>query len=433
MPAIGWKIDQNNGHRRTMPMVTEPFRIDFVDMTTNYGQELRPIGLRLWNQSDMYVFTDEKEKVGLSDNKFSIDTLAQVDAPIVTIGLQGVHPIENPPDGKLSNIVVNHHSVFHVEMAYANNGSELGIQIASGVPYVVFRRTGDAPFQLWAGSPVTNTGPSPDKDTYSTFPTKSPSELGFKLGMRYNPALPPGVEQPRPWPTGTAGYYVRADRGEWVKQAAKYGEQSYFTWVNHEATVVWFLAVPHNVDLDDANAVQTAIDEIMGAPAKAFDSNLLYPPEYKGQIRVNNEVCSTGYDPEKGKITVGYRWTALQNPGENASLVLALFPHHRKYMREHDKKSFLMNGDRPKYIYRTLKGEMWLYKGREFVRELDVHGLLPFLDSWSLWQHPGQYTEIYSALRTWFWVQEPVQGDASPDSFAWNYFENGGPEANPYM
>src|SRR5882757_825651 len=59
----GWIIDQNNGPRRSMPMVTEPFRIDFVDMTTNYGQELRPIGLRLWNQSDMYVFTDEKEKV----------------------------------------------------------------------------------------------------------------------------------------------------------------------------------------------------------------------------------------------------------------------------------------------------------------------------------------------------------------------------------
>jgi hypothetical protein len=429
----GWVIDGNNPPRRSQPMVSEPFRLDFVDMTSQaYPQALWPIGVRVWNQSDMYVYTGgDTGEVG--DNKFSIDNLAQVDAPIVTIGLQGIQPLANPPQGKLSNVVVNNHTVFHVEISYSGKDSTLSLQAANGVPYVIFKRSGPAPFQLWAGSPVTDVGPSDNKDTYDVFPTKSPSELGFKLGMRFLPALPPGVKPPDPPPRGRAGYYVRADRGTWVKQSAQYGSQSYFTWINTDATTVWLFAVPHNVNLDDANAVQAAIDAIMAVPAKEFDSDLLYPPEYRGDIVVNGQLASTGYDEAKGKITVGYRWTPLQHFGDpEVVMYLGLLPHHRKYLRDHDRQCFPMNGNRPQYFYRTLKGEMWVYKGREFVRELDVHGLLPFLDHWSLWQS-GQYLDIYSAMRTWFWTQEPVQGTASPDSFAWNYFENGGPEANPYM
>ena len=198
--------------------------------------------------------------------------------------------------------------------------------------------------------------------------------------------------------------------------------------------MVWLFAIPHNVNLDDAGAVQAAIDTVMAVPAKEFDSDLLYSPEYTGEISVNGQVCRTGYDQANSKITVGYRWTPLQRYGEpDVVLYLALFPHHRKYMRENDAQCFPKDGNnRPLYFYRTLKGEMWLYKGREFVREMDVHGLLPFLDHWSLWQG-GVFNEVYMAMRTWFWTQEPVQGNASPNSFAWNYFENGGPEANPYM
>jgi hypothetical protein len=430
----GWVLDADIRSRRSRPMVNEPFRIDFVDMTNpdwpakGYPPELLPIGLRFWNQSDMYVFTGD-DKGDVDDNKFSIDNLAQSDAPIVTVGLQGVHPLANLAAGKLSNVVVNDYSVFHVEMAYADSGSELNIQVASGVPYVVLRRTkGSAPFQLWAGSPVTDVGSNPNKDTYATFKTRSSSELGFKLGMRFLPALPDGVKPPLVW--GTAGYYVRADRGEWVLQSARYGTQSYFTWVNKEATTVWLFAMPHNVDLDNAAAVQAAIDTIMAAPAMGFGSDVLYPPQYSGQMDVNGQAAAIGYDGDKSKITVGYRWR--RSSGDPTPLFLALFPHHRRYMRGHDRECFPMDGNRPKYLYRTLKGEMWLYHGSEFVRELDVHGLLPFQDIW--WTtNLGAESSAYAAMRSWFWQQEPTPGPGSPDSFAWNYFENGGPEANPYV
>ncbi len=426
----GWIIDGALQTRRSQPMTNEPFRLDFVDMTTgveNFPPELVPIGVRLWNQSEMYTYTGGAP-LGPGDSKFTIDNLAQANAPIVTVGLQGVHPIANAPSDKLSNVVVNHYSVFHVEMAYSNSGSTLSMQTASGVPYAVFKRTsGSAPFRLWAGSPVTDVGPGPNKDTYETFPTKSNSELGFKLGMRYLPDVQP---PPQPPPRGRAGYYIRADRGEWKKSSVKYGTQDWYTWVNDQATTVWVFAVPHSVDLDNNKAIQDAIDMIMASPAKAFDSDLLYPPQFSGRTAINGDYSTLGYDPNRGKITVGYRWKVTD--GDNDGLYLALFPHHRKYMRERDTHYYPKNGDRPLYFYRTLKGEMWVYHLREFVRELDVHGLLPFGDS--LWTtNQGAEASVYAPMRAWFWQQEPVLGTGFIDSFAWNYFLYGGGESPPYM
>jgi Glycosyl hydrolase family 81 C-terminal domain len=84
---------------------------------------------------------------------------------------------------------------------------------------------------------------------------------------------------------------------------------------------------------------------------------------------------------------------------------------------------------------------MWLYKGHEFVRELEVHGFLPFFDhltlvvgTYLLDNPDGKplYDRVYSTLREWFWREEKAPAGTS-DSFAWNYFSYGGPEANPYM
>lgn len=430
LPKVsGWVIDRDKAERRSQPMTNEPLRIDFVDMTkgTNtFPDELMPVGVRLWNQNEMYTYTGGAP-LGPGDNKFSIDNLAQTNAPIVTIGLEGVHPIANAPSDKLSNVVVNRYSVFDVEMAYSGSAGTMSMQAASGVPYVVFKRTsGTAPFRLWAGSPVSRVSGT-NKDTYETFATKSNSELGFKLTMRFLPGVEP---PPEPTPRGRAAYYVRADRGEWKKKPVTYGDQDWYTWVNDEATTVWLFAVPHNVNLDDNAAIQRSIDTIMASPAKAFDSDLLYPPQFTGQMEINGQVSTLGYDANRGKLTVGYRWKVTD--GNNTGLYLALLPHHRKYMRERDRHFFPMNGDRPQYFYRTLKGEMWLYQGREFVRELDVHGLLPFGDS--LWTtNPGAEGAAYATMRAWFWQQEPVVGDGFPDSFAWNYFTYSGPESPPYM
>jgi hypothetical protein len=440
-----WVIDKGKKEQRSRRMINEPFYIDFVDMEDGYPEKLRQRGVRLWNQSDMYVFAgdqalDNNKNVVLSDNKFTIDNLAQTDAPIVTVGLRGLRPIANPAAGRVSNVFVNDYSEFHVEMAYANEGGgkrdELTIHMASGVPYVVFQRTaGDAPFQLWAGSPVTTLAdPSKPHDTYQEWKTASESELGFKLGVRFLPAPPPGVKDPDP-PRGVAGYYVRADRGKWIKQSgqdAEYKPQNYYTWINEEASTVWVFAVPHNVSLSNDDEIRAAVAALMAAPAKKFGSAVLYEPDSKGSRVVNGATAEIGYDQENAKITVGYQWSTP--PGDKAPEYLALFPHHRKYMRDHDKRCFLTLEDRPRYLYRTLKGEMWLYKGHEFVREFEVHGLLPFLDQRAVGAYPEFYGRVYDALREWFWREEKSPDPNSfSDSFAWNYFSYGGPEANPYM
>jgi hypothetical protein len=439
--ATAWIFEKGTHTQPSRPMINEPFRIDFVDMEGGgYPEELRQRGVRVWNQNEMYVFAgdqalNEAKAVVLQGNKFTIDN-GLPDAPIVTVGLRGVRPLANPAAGRVSNVVVNDYSEFHVEMAYAaevagGKRAELTIQMANGVPYVVLQRTeGDAPFQLWAGSPVSKLAdPNVSQDTYKEWKTNSDAELGFILGVRFLPAPPDGVPHPKA-PIGIAGYYVRADKGKWEKQNVRHGNTDYYTWINKDATTVWVFALPHNVDLSNDGAIRAAVTELMAAPARKFSSAVLYEPDCKGPQVVNGASANIGYDSEKAIITVGYQWSVPA--GDKAPEYLALFPHHRKYMRDHDKRCFLTLEGRPRYLYRTLKGEMWLYKGHEFVRKLEVHGLLPFFDVNAAATYSNFYKDVYSALREWFWREENALGGLS-DSFAWNYFSYGGPEANPYM
>jgi hypothetical protein len=438
-----WIEDKGQESQRSRPMINEPFCMNFVDMAPDpnkisFPKPLWQHGLRLWNQSAMYVFADQPG-VPVDSERFVIDNLAQPNAPIVTVGLSGVHPLHADKPGSVSNVVVDDYSEFHVHMGYGDEKNKLAIRMASGVPYVIFERVkGKAPFQLWAGSPVTEVGNNDNKDTYEIWTPKNKSALGFNLGVRFLPGPPPGMKDPDPPPRGQAAYYVVADKGTWKKQNEKYGTQEYFTWINDEATTVWVLALPHNLKKEE---FQTAVDELMASPAKSFlPSGVLYPPAIRDPVLVNGEVAKVGYDKDRAKIIVGYNWQFRDNHGEKCgSPFLALFPHHRKFMRQRDMKCFLMDGSakdlrgnsRPKYFYRTLKGEMWVYKGSEFVREFEAHGLLPFTDT--VWAMESVYQAPYEALKTWFWQEEPIPGGAHCDSFAWNYFEHGGPEANPYM
>jgi hypothetical protein len=436
LPKVGqWIEAKGEASQRSRPMFNEPFCMNFVDMAGGgYPEDLWQHGLRLWNQSDMYVFADQPGAT-VDSERFVIDNLAQSDAPIVTVGLHGVHPLQTNDPTKASSVVIDDYSEFHVDMGYGDGTNELAIRMASGVPYVIFERVkGKAPFQLWAGSPVTDVGENENKDTYREWTPKNKSALGFDLGVRFLPGPPAGMKPVDPPPRGQAAYYVLADKGAWKKKEAKYGAQDYYTWINDEATTVWVLALPHNLTTDAE--FQGAVDVLMASPAKSYlASGVLYPPEIRNPVVVNGEIARVGYDQEHAKIIVGYHWEFR----ECGAPFLALFPHHRKFMREQDMQCFLMHASakdlkgnpRPRYFYRTFKGEMWVYKGNEFVREFEARGLLPFSDT--LWAMYPEYAEPYKALRTWFWNEEPLPGGAHCDSFAWNYFEHGGPEANPYM
>src|SRR5262245_35895566 len=78
------------------PMVNEPFRVDFIDTPPNvtYPIELIPVGMRLWNQSEMYVFAGDR---AIADYNFGFGAPSQPNAPFVTVGLNDVHPLINPP------------------------------------------------------------------------------------------------------------------------------------------------------------------------------------------------------------------------------------------------------------------------------------------------------------------------------------------------
>jgi hypothetical protein len=442
----GWVRD-NNGEISSTRMVNEPLALSFVDFDGPYADLLCPRGLRLWNQSGISSFTGNKE-VGLAQNVFSTGNAAQTNAAFVTVGLQGVRPLKVPTKDRLSNVVIDDYTEFHVDMAYGGNGNRLAITMASGAPFVWFERTeGTAPFQVWAGSPVSKI-PSGNQDTYKELiaPKDFPHSLGFDLGMRY---LPPNVGDTHP--IANAGYFVLADKGEWKKQDVAHGDQNIFTWINTDAQKVVFAAIPHNLDLvNSANSNELA--EFLGyARWKITSSEVVYPPlnsQTPAYIDVNDRICLPGHNQYESKITVAYRWHGrpFLTSGSRTTACLALLPHHRKYLHPKDAECLARNASgAPKFTYRTLKGEMQLYTFEVpahgpfgFVRILETHGLLPFISPIPLCyapKAPGNrwpYDIVYDSLKQWFWKEEPAnEGHAS--SFAANYFSYGGPATNAYL
>ena len=85
-PNDGWILSGGEESQRSRPMINEPFCMNFVDMDkSNFPKPLWQHGLRLWNQSAMYVFADQPG-VPVDSERFVIDNLAQPNAPIVTVG-----------------------------------------------------------------------------------------------------------------------------------------------------------------------------------------------------------------------------------------------------------------------------------------------------------------------------------------------------------
>ncbi len=77
----------------TRDFVSEPFDYSFIDLPalkTVAGLALPVQGLRLWNGVDMRVFTGSDNT---ATNLFGRGSIADERSPIVTMGLQGAHPI----------------------------------------------------------------------------------------------------------------------------------------------------------------------------------------------------------------------------------------------------------------------------------------------------------------------------------------------------
>jgi hypothetical protein len=97
----GWAFSWSDGVIRSSGFISEPFYYQFVDFTGASGSQqpplLPPHGLRLWNQNAIAVKTDGKikstDQFNAANNIVDRAFLAPEVQAVVTVGLEGVHPI----------------------------------------------------------------------------------------------------------------------------------------------------------------------------------------------------------------------------------------------------------------------------------------------------------------------------------------------------
>lgn len=423
----GWvtPVDLQNPVVRTNAFVSEPFHYQFLDLPQSKqvpGLGLPVQGLRMWNQVDMRIFTGSENT---ATNLFGRGSIADERSPIVTVGLKDVHPISAktpvmPTSAPWTNVVVQSYSDWGVVMSYASGGSELTMTMANGSPFTWFARTkGDAPFRVWAGGDTSDIGG--DLQVWRN----QNGVLGLTVITSY---VPPGP-QVKPNPLSKAAYAVFADKGNWNEQKSTNSEAHMSMFVNPQATKLVVAALPHNLDLNNVNALNAALTEFQQyAWNRIVKTQIHYPPIEGSQARVRIGGVSKplGYDARESVLRMMMEVTTenFKTGAKGGKALQFVFPHHRKVMIPEDLQNILTVNNQPKYTWRSVKGELQAYVGNKYVRELTTYGLLPFLPSVavnSTAQVNGKLPaeDVYQALKTWFFQAEPNDG-GTPGSFVRN-------------
>ncbi|HVG39377.1 MAG TPA: hypothetical protein VM870_08820, partial [Pyrinomonadaceae bacterium] len=332
--VVGRKPEEGQAGR-SKASIAEPFHLQFVDYgnspaNATLGVQPYPSGLRLWNQNVISVRT------GAAGDMFPFDPTQNFagrgnvaePSPVVTVGLQNVHPLgtdvrTSPP---WSNVVVQSYSDWGAVASYADANGEMTITMASGSPYVWFERTnGQSPFQVWAGDPIAN----PKMNVWYN--------QGGVIGVTVTTAYVPF--NALPLTTSTAAYVIFADTGSWSEQKSGNGAISLFT--NAAASRVAVLAMPHNIDPSDSSALIAAMNDLSGyACQKIVDTRLHYPPVAGSDATVNvgGQILPLGFDEKKSVIRTKLQVTTAPFPlgtfctGGNGVPLQLVFPHHRKAM-----------------------------------------------------------------------------------------------------
>ena len=84
---------------RTKPFVSEPFETQFVDLPNEQtvdGLDEAVNGVRMWNPSILDVYTGYTKPADVPTMLFGRGDIQGQKSPLVTVGLQGVHPIVDP-------------------------------------------------------------------------------------------------------------------------------------------------------------------------------------------------------------------------------------------------------------------------------------------------------------------------------------------------
>ena len=427
----GWAFgyDPTNPAVRTQGFINEPFQYQFVDLPDSKkvaGLDLPVQGLRLWNQYHIDVKT-HPDKPGT--NIFCRGPVRGPESPIVTVGLEGVHPINSdtggnaPTSSPWTNIKIKNYSDWGVVMTYKNkNGdditSELTVTMANGSPFTWFERTaGHAPFRVWAGAAA-----SSKTDDFKVW-NNDGTTLGLTVTTSYNSD---SGDTKSPPPSSTAAYVVYADAGTWTEQKSTNTNEHMSLFKNEDATKVVVLAMPHNIYT--TTALKAALTDLETyAWRKITDTRIHYPPIKGSETSHPASGKSLGYDEKKHVVRTMMEVTAEDfkhggtlDPNLDPALQIVL-PHHRKAMDLTDL-DYIIKGDdgKPKYTWRSLVGELQAYEGNAYVRELQAYGVLPFLPSVavnSASQVNGKVPadDIYDAMKEWFFFKgEPATAYISP-------------------
>ena len=413
----GWVKGNDAGNPviRTSAFFSEPFYYDFIDLPDQLlvpGLDLPVQGLRMWNQADIHVYADDPNPL---QNLFGRGDLTGQRSPIVTVGLAQVHPIANypaPVTPPWTNVKIQSYSDWGVVMSYADNGSELTMTMANGSPFTWLQRTsGDAPFRVWTGGDFDDASEGGTPGTLDVWYNQN-GVLGVTVNNYYNP--PGGGNPPRT--LSSAAYAIYADAGTWTEQKSTGPNTHISLFKNDAATKVVVAALPHNVDLNDQTALENALTEFENyAWQRVVDTQLQYPP-IGGAAENGGLTCDSkplGYDAANSVLRSVLAVTTedFKNGGAGGSALQVVFPHHRLEMPADDKLHILTDNDEPKYTWRSLKGELQAFAGNCFVQELTAHGILPNLPSVALQSTAPvngnvPVTDIYNALKTWFYKGE---------------------------
>jgi hypothetical protein len=423
----GWIVgnDPKNPVVRTFGFVSEPFQTQFIDLPAQQlvpGLDAPVHGVRLWNPSAIDVFTAFTEPVYIPNMLFGRGDIQGQKSPLVTIGLQGVHPIR-PNDGAVptappwTNVRIQSYTDWGVTMSYADGGSELTMTMTNGSPFTWFERTqGAAPFRVWVGLDTDD-----PNGTYNVWYNQN-GVIGVNVTNHYVSPAPLNPLVP-----SEAAYAIYADQGVWTEQRATAAPMSLFS--NTLATRVVVAALPHNLDLNDTNALTAALQDFeQYAWQRIVDTKIHYPPIVgsKTSVTVDGQTLPLGYDAADSVLRSQLEVTTqdFKSGGAAGTAMQIVFPHHRKAMITADKVNIPQANGAAKYTWKSMNGELQAYIGNNYVRELTVYGSLPFLPGVA---HEGPNNgpnqlaaeDVYDTLKEWFFEAEPNLG-GTPGPFVRN-------------
>ncbi len=447
---------------------SEPFQFHFVDFNPSFS-DFKGItaaaehGLAIWNSNTATVINNASTLVnGQTKYNSSFDTVtwgpvSPSDQAVVTVGLDGVHPLREdefpdsyPPVGQPpTNIRVQQYSDWGVVASYTDKSAanQLNITMANGSPFVWLERTkGTAPFDAWVGGLPTQNKAEKNPPTFGSYNEEMNSGTLLVVSVNTYYGVP-GTTAP-----STALYAIYADKGTWTPIISS-TENPFPTmqlYQNKLAGSVVVVAIPHNVN---AGGFATAWNTIKPFTCrKTVGTQLNYPPNKVSTV-VNSVTIPLGYDQAKSTVTGELQLTTqpiASFPGCTAGPPLQMiFPHHRRVLLAAQKTNIDQG-----LVWNTLLGPAFGYANNSMVMQMPVKGLAPLLtgfaiDSPSITNPTNSNQtaaeDIYDTLKTWFYRQEPVSPGEICDmngcrlqpinlgSFATNADTYSPPGANSYI